>query len=231
MENYEIRVWVGNLGRYTEGDLVGGWITLPQPAEAITKFLRDVVQVDPAHEEYAIFDTENDGALAALDLEIGDYTDVWELNVLAAALKYAGDMHPYEDVCDAVSLAAEQCGAGWPIDYANLAMQVDDIDYTPFPDADDYTLDQRGKLAWSLVESGALPEIKSILDSPLSACIDMEILGRDLQQDYYTSDHGYMSIFSNIPLTDRYTIREIESIITPDDWAGTLIPTRELAAA
>lgn len=34
-----MRVWVGNLGKYNEGELVGEWITLPMPKNQLDDIL------------------------------------------------------------------------------------------------------------------------------------------------------------------------------------------------
>ena len=42
-----IRVWVGNLGKYVEGELKGGWASLPMPQQELNRFLRDTVGLGP----------------------------------------------------------------------------------------------------------------------------------------------------------------------------------------
>ena len=42
-----IRVWVGNLGKYVEGELKGGWASLPMPQRELNRFLRDTVGLGP----------------------------------------------------------------------------------------------------------------------------------------------------------------------------------------
>ena len=43
---YDLRVYVGNIGRYNEGSLVGGWATLPMGRDDLDAFLRDRVGID-----------------------------------------------------------------------------------------------------------------------------------------------------------------------------------------
>ena len=38
-----LNIWVGNLGKYNEGELKGGWLELPKEKEEIDKFLKEVV--------------------------------------------------------------------------------------------------------------------------------------------------------------------------------------------
>lgn len=69
------RAYVANLGKYNEGQLVGGWISLPTSDERIFKFLRDVVRIDAQYEEYAIHDWESD----ILEYP-GEFVDLLEVN-------------------------------------------------------------------------------------------------------------------------------------------------------
>ena len=39
-------IYVANLGKYNEGELVGGWITLPKPQAELEQFLRDTVGLE-----------------------------------------------------------------------------------------------------------------------------------------------------------------------------------------
>ena len=43
---YDLRVYVGNIGRYNEGSLVGGWATLPMGRDDLDAFLRDRVGIE-----------------------------------------------------------------------------------------------------------------------------------------------------------------------------------------
>lgn len=69
------KAYVANLGKYNEGQLVGGWISLPTTDEKIFKFLRDVVGIDAQYEEYAIHDWESD----ILEYP-GEFVDLLEIN-------------------------------------------------------------------------------------------------------------------------------------------------------
>jgi antirestriction protein len=75
----EITIYIANLGKYNEGELVGGWLTLPVSEKELQEHLKTVVKIDGVnYEEYAIHDFE------AIDgLKIGEYTNIKELNELA----------------------------------------------------------------------------------------------------------------------------------------------------
>ena len=90
-----MRVWVGNLGKYNEGILVGEWITLPMPKNQLDDILRNKVglqltqqEVDEAlrtigecYEEYFIADSE---CPELSNYQISEYADINQLNMLAA---------------------------------------------------------------------------------------------------------------------------------------------------
>ena len=88
-DDLTINVWVGNLGRYNEGTLIGGWLRLPVDEQRIDRFLTEQVgltldaqqayeigrQGGVVYEEYGILDYEYDGLLAAPDYRPGEYED------------------------------------------------------------------------------------------------------------------------------------------------------------
>ena len=86
-----LNVWVGNLGKYNEGELVGEWLKLPVSKQELDTFLREKVglqltqaEVDKAleeegvcYEEYMINDYETD-----LPIKISEYENLDNLNKL-----------------------------------------------------------------------------------------------------------------------------------------------------
>ena len=84
-----INLWIGNLGKYNEGELVGEWIELPFDEDEWNELL-DRIQIcnentehcdefGQPYEEWFIADYETD----IPGLEIGEYSNVEELNELA----------------------------------------------------------------------------------------------------------------------------------------------------
>lgn len=73
-ENAICNVYIANLGKYNEGELVGGWLALPVEEEELDKFLKDVVGINEEYEEWAIHDYE------CKYLKIGEYDDIYALN-------------------------------------------------------------------------------------------------------------------------------------------------------
>lgn len=66
----DMRVWIGNLGKYNEGELVGGWFNLPVEEEDFA----EEIGLNDRYEEWAIFDTEN------LPFDVDEYESLDELN-------------------------------------------------------------------------------------------------------------------------------------------------------
>lgn len=76
-----MKIYVSNLGKYNEGELVGAWITLPISEEDLQKALTNEVGINEQYEEYAIHDFECDF------MNISEYSSISELNELAELLE------------------------------------------------------------------------------------------------------------------------------------------------
>ena len=76
-----LKIYIANLGKYNEGELVGKWVELP--CENLGEVLKEIGVVDgTAYEEYAIHDYESD----IEGLEIGEYDNIFSLNEIAEKL-------------------------------------------------------------------------------------------------------------------------------------------------
>ena len=51
----DMTVYIANLGKYNEGELVGDWFTFPIDEEKV----KERIGLNELYEEYAIHDTEN----------------------------------------------------------------------------------------------------------------------------------------------------------------------------
>ena len=67
----EMRVYIANLGKYNEGELVRAWFEPPIDMDEV----RERIGLNDQYEEYAIHDFE-------LPFEIGEYTPIEEINRL-----------------------------------------------------------------------------------------------------------------------------------------------------
>lgn len=66
----DMTVYIANLGKYNEGELVGDWFTFPIDEEKV----KERIGLNELYEEYAIHDTEN------FPVDIGEYVSISELN-------------------------------------------------------------------------------------------------------------------------------------------------------
>ena len=64
----EMRIYIANLGKYNEGELVGAWFTPPVDFEEV----KERISLNDEYEEYAIHDYE-------LPFEIDEYTPIEEI--------------------------------------------------------------------------------------------------------------------------------------------------------
>lgn len=72
----EMRVYISNLGKYNEGELVGDWFTPPINPEEVA----ERIGLNGEYEEYAIHDYE-------LPFDIGEFTSLNEINRLCGLIE------------------------------------------------------------------------------------------------------------------------------------------------
>lgn len=68
----DMAVYITNLGKYNEGELVGGWFSFPIDEEDVA----ERIGLNEYYEEYAVHDTDN------FPCEVGEYMSIEELNDL-----------------------------------------------------------------------------------------------------------------------------------------------------
>ena len=96
MNDYELKAFVTNLGKYNEGELVGEWVSFPVSADEM-KAILDRIQIGHPddfgvpYEE--IFITDYDTDIYGLQNLLGEFTSLEELNYLAGRLD---EMSTYE---------------------------------------------------------------------------------------------------------------------------------------
>lgn len=236
-DDLTINVWVGNLGRYNEGTLIGGWLRLPTDEQRINRFLTEQVgltldaqqayeigrQGGVTYEEYGIFDHEYTGLLAALDYRPGEYEDLHSLNTLAQAARIFTQDQP--EALEAVRLAADMNGVHDPIGLANLLVQSEDIEYMTYDPPQGITQENTPDLdemyGWHCVNQST--ELAKLLDGPYGMYFDVAKYGRDaaINDNVTLADHGFL-IDATIPDTKRYSGTELKQIIDAytDDEPG-----------
>lgn len=77
------RIFLTNLGKYNEGELVGKWIDLPVDDDFEEAF--EEIEIDDIYEEWFITDYESD-----YGIHIGEYDNIYELNDIAEELECLG---------------------------------------------------------------------------------------------------------------------------------------------
>ena len=123
-----IKIYLTNLGKYNEGELVGEWLELPASDLEIAETL-ERIGINENYEEYFITDYETEVS----DLKIGEYDSVEDLNELAevindnepekvSALIYYGydtaeEIQSHIDdvnyVCTPIGAESEEFAVGW----------------------------------------------------------------------------------------------------------------------
>lgn len=159
----EMKVYIANLGKYNEGELVGSWFTPPIDFEEV----KERIGLAHGYEEYAIHDYQ-------LPFDLDEYTPIEEINRLCSlAEELAGT--PIEDEMREIQKAF--FGS-----FEEMVEHKDDI--ICYPDCDNMADVAR----YLLEETGSLGEVPSHLQS----YIDYEAYGRDLELEgnFLVTPHG-----------------------------------------
>ena len=189
-----MKVWIGNLGKYNEGELVGDWLELPVHKDELDKFLRERVglqltqkEVDEAiaregecYEEYMINDYE-----CELDcVEYSEYANLDELNKLAAFINMSQNIDAVNSYCNYMNIDAID-------EVYNVIAQEDDI-HISSPDYKATLSDEELVGYWYIDEmyGGIENYIKSSAfdRGSIEDYFDVESFGRDLRLNYSYDD-------------------------------------------
>lgn len=169
-----INIFLTNLGKYNEGELVGKWLSLPISEENLENAM-DEIGISEEYEEYFISDYETD-----IDgFEIGEYANLEELNELAEELENMDDTEAK------VFIACIQIGRN-----ADEALEcIINGDYRIY-----YNCLDMADVAYKTVEEcGYLQNVPE----QVSNYFDYESFGRDLEIEgnYVYVDGDYVEIF------------------------------------
>lgn len=164
----EVKVWVGNLGKYNEGNLVGRWIELPIDEDDLEKVLESI-GID--NEDFFIL------FIADYDIhfdskELGEYTSIERLNEIAERYN---DLEEYEkEVFNEIS-------TDFKLDEAFDI--VEDGDYMIYSNCDDM-----GDVAMQYVEETGL---LNNVPGDLVDYFDYQSYGRDMEINGYYIRSSY----------------------------------------
>lgn len=159
----EMQVYIANLGKYNEGELVGAWFTPPIDMEDV----KERIGLNGEYEEIAIHDYE-------LPFEVNEYTPITEVNRLCGMVSELEGTALYHVLSDVQGY--------WFGSLEELLEHQDDIIHY----ADCETMSD---VAYYFVEeTGALGEVPGHLQN----YIDYDALGRDLEINgsFLETSHG-----------------------------------------
>lgn len=175
-----IRAWIGNLGKYNEGALVGAWVDFPADEDELNEVMKEigigsVNEFGCVYEEIFIadYETDIDGIAHVLD----EYTPLSDINQLAEALDGLQDWE-----CETLEAALELESAHSVADILEIIDHLDE--YCFYPDINDFE------------DLGRYYADEGCIDIPehLQGYFDYEAYGRDI---YYGesgifTDGGYI---------------------------------------
>lgn len=147
----DMRVYIANLGKYNEGELVGDWFSFPLDWEEI----KERIGLNCYYEEYAVHDTDN------FPCEVSEYTSIDELNRMYEMIEELPD-----EVVDSLDEFVSHYGS-----LEEVVAHKDDILF--YPDCDSME-DVARYYVDELQTLGDIPQ-------SLQYYIDYEAYGRDLE--------------------------------------------------
>jgi Antirestriction protein len=147
----EMKVWIANLGKYNEGELVGAWFTPPISFDEV----KEKIGLNAEYEEYAIHDYE-------LPFDIGEYTPIDEVNRLCAAVEDISSNEIRENLKEVISCFGFS-------NVEDVAEHENALIIHECSSVED--------LAYSLVESGGFGEVPE----SLRGYIDYAAITRDME--------------------------------------------------
>lgn len=205
-----LNVWIGNLGKYNEGELVGEWLKLPVSKQELDTFLKEKVglqltqaEVDKAleeegvcYEEYMINDYETD-----LPIKISEYENLDNLNLLATIAENVNDM-------DAINAYVDSQGEMTLEELANLMEQEDDIAYFRFSN-DSSSMSAEEKMGYEMADATGL--LSTLQKLQIEEFFDFEGYGSSWENgDITILDNGYIDFGDSDIDLNRYTLEELK---------------------
>lgn len=152
------RIFLTNLGKYNEGDLVGEWVDLPVDDD-FESVLEDI-GINDEYEEWFITDYEND-----YGYEVGEYDDIFELNEVAEKLENLDE--------DQAQMVSAMIDGGYANDINDAIDRLDDI--IVYPNCHDMT-----DVAYEYIDQIG---IENLGRDTLENYFDHEAFGRDMGFD------------------------------------------------
>lgn len=163
-----MNIYLTNLGKYNEGELVGEWVQLPISNEELQKVF-ERIGINKEYEEYFITDYECDF------YEIGEYESISTLNEMAE--KFDDLDEEQEQV---VKVLMSECG----YDLDGAIEKAESGDYRIYTDCNDMT-----DVAYAVVEE--CDYLRNVPET-VARYFDYEAFGRDLgiEGSFHFLDNG-----------------------------------------
>lgn len=160
----EIKVFLTNLGKYNEGQLLGKWVEMPIDEDELEEVLEDI-GINEEYEEFFITDYE-------APFKINEYDSIESINERIEAYEDALEKVYDEDALEAL------------LDEGYSLNEIDNYDYCIY-----YNVNDMSDIAYDYVN-----ECYSVNELPLGNYIDYEALGRDMGYEgnyiFYTDKEG-----------------------------------------
>ena len=162
-----MKIYIKNLGKYNEGELLGEWVELPISTDEFNNVL-ERIGINDKYKEYFISDYETD-----FDYEIGEYDSISELNDLAYQL---------EDIEDGKEVIKAMLESGYDMEESIEKFKNNDFMIW-------YDCEHMYDVAYCYVEETGM--LDNVPDG-LAQYFDYELFGRDmyLEGDYIFTNNG-----------------------------------------
>ena len=163
-----MNIYLTNLGKYNEGELVGEWVQLPISNEELQKVF-ERIGINEEYEEYFIIDYECDF------YEISEYESISTLNEIAEKIDNLD-----EEQEQVVKLLMSECG----YDLDDAIEKAENGDYRIYSNCDNMT-----DVAYAVVEE--CDYLRNVPET-VARYFDYEAFGRDLgiEGSFHFLDNG-----------------------------------------
>lgn len=193
-----LSAFVTNLGKYTEGELIGKWVNFPITDGELKTVLQEIGIDGIRYEEIFITDYESD--IAGLTACLGEYESISLLNCLAMKLEESG--------CDTEELEAMIESGEYTGSIEELITLADNTDcYMVYRDIQDDS-----DLGYYFIEEMGLLQEWRTNGNPLARYIDYEAYGRDvrLEQGGIFTEGGCYVALVDTPV--EYTKEDLQEL-------------------
>lgn len=165
---HTIEAYITNLGKYTEGELIGEWVEFPISSEQFQDVLKRI-GIGQEYEE--IFITDYDAEIRGLTRSLGEHENIEGLNYLAYRLAELepDELSKMEAILRAeIDLREPESVKG----LINLSYNLDCYEVLP-------GVQNEADYGEYLVESMELPEVPKINGVSIFSYLDTEEIGKD----------------------------------------------------